>query len=135
MEHLKWSRKQVHRVLDAELARLGGDASRVALGGTSQGCCMAIDAALTYQKKLAGVFASFGQLYSCTPIPQAWPRSTRGSRSVAAGGTTFATTFAAIFAATHTRPTRFHARRILPPSCTHAESHVTGRIPRDQDPT
>ena len=60
---------QVHAAIDAEVARLGGDASRVAIGGASQGGCTAIDAALTYRARLAGVVASHAQLYSCTPVP------------------------------------------------------------------
>jgi dienelactone hydrolase len=59
---------QVHRALDAEVALLGGDASRVAVGGQSQGGCVALDAALTYRTRLAGVFALHSQLYACTPI-------------------------------------------------------------------
>ncbi|KAL1518532.1 hypothetical protein AB1Y20_002821 [Prymnesium parvum] len=70
VDHLRWCRKRIHRALDEELSRLGGDASRLALFGSSQGCCTAVDAALTYHKRLAGVFASFGQVYACTPIPQ-----------------------------------------------------------------
>ena len=40
--------------------------SRVAIGGASQGCCTALDAALTHPELLGGVFASFGQVYSAT---------------------------------------------------------------------
>ena len=48
------SREQaVHRLLDAEVASLGGDPSRVAIGGNSQGGTVAIHAALTYPKPLA----------------------------------------------------------------------------------
>ena len=47
-----------------EAARLGGDYGRVAVGGASQGCCMALDASLTHPKMLGGVFASFGQVYA-----------------------------------------------------------------------
>ena len=71
VEHLKWSREMIHAVLDAEAAALGGDFGRVAIGGQSQGGCMAIDVALTHPRggELAGCFLSFGQLYSATPVP------------------------------------------------------------------
>ena len=64
--HVAWSRARIHAAIDAEVALLGGDHSRVAVGGASQGCCMALDAALTHPAVLGGVFASFGQVYACT---------------------------------------------------------------------
>jgi len=63
---LAWSRQKVHEVIDQEAAVLGGDYARVAIGGRSQGCCTALDAALTHPMLLAGVFASFGHVYSAT---------------------------------------------------------------------
>ena len=63
---LAWSRAKIHEVIDGEAELLGGDYARVAIGGASQGCCTALDAALTHPKLLAGVFASFGHVYSCT---------------------------------------------------------------------
>ena len=69
VEHVEWCRRQVHKALDVEVDRFGGDCSRVALLGQSQGSCIALDAALTYRKRIAGVFCAIGQLYSCTPIP------------------------------------------------------------------
>jgi predicted esterase len=67
--HLEWTRRQVHRVLDVEAARLSGHTSRLVLLGQSQGSCCAIDAALTYKECLGGLFCSIGQLYSVTPAP------------------------------------------------------------------
>jgi len=64
--HVAWSRARIHAAIDAEVLLLGGDHSRVAVGGASQGCCMALDAALTHPALLGGVFASFGQVYACT---------------------------------------------------------------------
>jgi predicted esterase len=68
---LKWSREQIHARIDAEAELLLGDYTRIAIGGQSQGCCMALDAALTHPRgaQLGGVFASFGQVYKCTPAP------------------------------------------------------------------
>jgi predicted esterase len=62
--HLEWTRRQVHRVLDAEAARLSGHMSRLVLLGQSQGSCCAIDAALTYKDCLGGLFCSIGQVRS-----------------------------------------------------------------------
>lgn len=72
---LEWSRDRIHAVLDEEARAFGGDYGRVAIGGASQGCCMALDAALTHSRgsELAGVFASCGQVYSCTPVPKDRP--------------------------------------------------------------
>lgn len=72
VEHLAWSRSQVHAALDDELARLGVAApGKLALLGESQGACVALDAALTYPSNnlLAGVFASYGMLYSHSRLP------------------------------------------------------------------
>lgn len=65
-EHVTWARAQIHAVIDAEAALLGGDYKRVAVGGASQGCCMALDAALSHPRVIGGCFASFGQVYKCT---------------------------------------------------------------------
>lgn len=62
-------RVHIHRVIDEEIERLG-DASRVAVGGQSQGACTALDAALTHRCELGGAFCSFGMLYSCTPLAE-----------------------------------------------------------------
>jgi len=64
--HVAWSRARIHDAIDAEATLLGGNHARVAVGGASQGCCMALDAALTHPALLGGVFASFGQVYACT---------------------------------------------------------------------
>lgn len=72
LEHLAWSRAQVHAALDDELARLGpAGPGKLALVGESQGACVALDAALSYPSNtlLAGVFSSYGQLYSHTKVP------------------------------------------------------------------
>ena len=77
VDHMRWCRARIHAVIDEEAEVLGGDASRVALGGQSQGSCVALDAALTYcpanaqGTRLGGCFASFGQVYSSSPVPEA----------------------------------------------------------------
>ena len=78
LEHLLGIARQaqLHAVLDAEAALFGGDYTRVAIGGASQGCCMALDAALSHPSLLAGVFASFGHVYACTArLPLACKRA------------------------------------------------------------
>ncbi|KAH8050934.1 hypothetical protein JL721_11283 [Aureococcus anophagefferens] len=68
LHHLAESRRLVHAAMDGEAARYGGDYGRVALFGESQGGCTALDAATTHAKCVGGVFCSFGQLYSATPV-------------------------------------------------------------------
>ena len=66
VSHLEWCRGKIHAIIDEEAKLLGGDYSRVAIGGASQGCCVALDAALTHERMIAGCFASFGHVYSAT---------------------------------------------------------------------
>ena len=48
-----------------------GGVEKVVLLGESQGACVALDAALTYPVDVGGVFASYGQVYSATPVSKA----------------------------------------------------------------
>ena len=68
LHDLAESRRLVHAAMDGEAARYGGDYGKVALFGESQGGCTALDAATTHAKCVGGVFCSFGQLYSATPV-------------------------------------------------------------------
>ena len=54
---LKQSREILSRLVDAEVEKLGGDASKVLLLGFSQGGNMAYDVALGYPLQLAGLIA------------------------------------------------------------------------------
>jgi len=47
---------------------MGGNAKRVIVGGASQGCCVALDAALTYPKELGGVIGLVGHVLYHTPL-------------------------------------------------------------------
>jgi phospholipase/carboxylesterase len=58
---LRDSFAQVHALVDAEVAR-GVPASRIALGGFSQGCAIAFGAGLRYREKLAGLVAMSGYM-------------------------------------------------------------------------
>ena len=71
LDHLRWSRAQVHEAIDREAALLGeAGLSRIALVGESQGACVALDAALSYPSGLlGGVFSSYGMLYSHSEAP------------------------------------------------------------------
>jgi len=57
----------VHAAIAREAAAVGG-ATNVFVLGESQGACVALDAALTYPVDVGGVFASYGHLYSATPV-------------------------------------------------------------------
>ena len=58
---LRDSMTQVHALIDAEVAR-GVPASRIVLGGFSQGCAIALGAGLRYRDKLAGLLAMSGYM-------------------------------------------------------------------------
>eukprot|EP00747_Dinoflagellata_sp_TGD_P060522 gnl/TRDRNA2_/TRDRNA2_152066_c0_seq1.p1 gnl/TRDRNA2_/TRDRNA2_152066_c0~~gnl/TRDRNA2_/TRDRNA2_152066_c0_seq1.p1 ORF type:complete len:324 (+),score=26.42 gnl/TRDRNA2_/TRDRNA2_152066_c0_seq1:3-974(+) len=66
---LRNTRAKIFKILDREIAKLNGDASRVLIGGSSQGCCTALHVALTYNRLLGGVVGTAGHLLSCTPLP------------------------------------------------------------------
>ena len=63
---LEETRVRLHEIMDVEIAAVGGDPSRVCLGGHSQGACTALDAAVTYHRTIGGVLLSRGHLYSNT---------------------------------------------------------------------
>ena len=58
---LRESMVLVHALIDAEVAR-GVPASRIVLGGFSQGCAIALGAGLRYRDKLAGLVAMSGYM-------------------------------------------------------------------------
>jgi phospholipase/carboxylesterase len=58
---LRQSFAQVHALLDAEVAR-GVPASRIVLGGFSQGCAVTLGAGLRYGSRLAGLIGMSGYL-------------------------------------------------------------------------
>ena len=73
VRQLESCRAQIHAVITSEASVV--DLSRIALIGTSQGGCVALDAALTYPQgeRLGGVFCSFGHLYTHSPSPLELP--------------------------------------------------------------
>lgn len=64
-EHLISSRQRIHKILDTEI-NLIKDKNKVYLFGYSQGCCMALDAGLTYNKKIGGIIGIKGHVISQT---------------------------------------------------------------------
>jgi len=66
----------LHSVIWNEALELGGQTHKVILGGKSQGCCTALDAALTFPSKLGGFIGIVGHLLGCTPADAAGPQVT-----------------------------------------------------------
>ena len=75
LEHLAAATADVHAIMDAEIARLGGAARRVALGGNSQGGTVALHAALTHARglDLACLVLGCTLLLDATPAPREPP--------------------------------------------------------------
>lgn len=69
-EHLEEQARRIHAILDAEAAKVG--ARNVFLGGASQGCCMAMHAALTYERELGGVIGTMGHPLTSSPVTPEW---------------------------------------------------------------
>lgn len=56
-------RKKIHKLLNKEIKYIG-DPSKVFLSGISQGCCVALDAGITYNKKIGGIIGFKGHVIS-----------------------------------------------------------------------
>lgn len=70
LESLLEMRARIHALIRQEVRRVG-DPRRVIVGGASQGCCVALDAALTYPDMLAGVIGVVGHVLGLTPLDPA----------------------------------------------------------------
>mmetsp|Transcript_24674 Transcript_24674/g.68809 ORF Transcript_24674/g.68809 Transcript_24674/m.68809 type:complete len:468 (-) Transcript_24674:8-1411(-) len=68
-------RRALHSLVLKEARELGGQTNRVILGGKSQGCCTALDAALTFSQPLGGFIGIVGHLLSCTPVEPNGPQA------------------------------------------------------------
>lgn len=64
-------RSQLHALIRKEVKKVGGDPKRVIVGGASQGCCVALDAAMTYPEELGGVIGLVGHVLGSTPLDPA----------------------------------------------------------------
>lgn len=67
--------RALHGIIQHEMRELGGRASRVIVGGKSQGCCTALDATLTFPQALGGFVGIVGHLLSCTPVEPGGPQA------------------------------------------------------------
>jgi len=70
LESLLAMRARLHALIRREVQRVG-DPKRVIVGGASQGCCVALDAALTYPEELGGVVGLVGHVLGSTPLDPA----------------------------------------------------------------
>ena len=66
IEDIKKNTERVYAILREEIEILGGDSSRVAVGGFSQGCAMALYAGLGFEKTLGGIIGWSGYLIPMT---------------------------------------------------------------------
>ncbi|CAE8619494.1 unnamed protein product [Polarella glacialis] len=66
--------RALHKIIWREAEELGGRTDRILLGGKSQGCATALDAALTFPKRLGGFVGLVGHLLSCTPVDPGGPQ-------------------------------------------------------------
>mmetsp|Transcript_98431 Transcript_98431/g.175297 ORF Transcript_98431/g.175297 Transcript_98431/m.175297 type:complete len:456 (+) Transcript_98431:56-1423(+) len=69
MTSLRETRDRIFQILEHEIQLLGGDASKVFIGGASQGCCAALHCAMQFPRVLGGFVGVVGHLLSCTPVP------------------------------------------------------------------
>eukprot|EP00931_Biecheleriopsis_adriatica_P067033 TRINITY_DN41241_c0_g1_i1.p1 TRINITY_DN41241_c0_g1~~TRINITY_DN41241_c0_g1_i1.p1 ORF type:complete len:492 (-),score=90.35 TRINITY_DN41241_c0_g1_i1:23-1426(-) len=68
VESLHCMQRSLHQVIEREAIELRGRTDRILLGGKSQGCVTALDAALTFPKRLGGFIGLVGHVLSCTPV-------------------------------------------------------------------
>ena len=61
-EHLLEQCTRIHDILDKEVKRYNGDYNKLFLLGYSQGACLALDAGLSYSKKMGGVIGFKGHI-------------------------------------------------------------------------
>ena len=65
IQHLLQSRRKIHKILDDEILRMK-DKRKIYLLGMSQGCCMALDAGMTYNTEIGGIIGFKGHVTSQT---------------------------------------------------------------------
>jgi len=67
LDSLLKMRARIHALIRSEIQRVG-DPKRVIIGGASQGCCVALDSAMTYPQELGGVIGLVGHILGSTPL-------------------------------------------------------------------
>ena len=60
------SRIEIHKIIENSAKYHNNDYSKIYLSGMSQGCCMALDAGLTFNKKIGGIIGFKGHVISKT---------------------------------------------------------------------
>ena len=65
-DQLLMNRKKIHKMINNASKYHNNDYSKVYLSGMSQGCCMALDAGLTYHKKIGGIIGFKGHVINKT---------------------------------------------------------------------
>lgn len=68
--HLASQTRRIHSILDRETSLLGGDATRVLLGGSSQGGTVALHAALSYGRPLGALVCLRSCLVDSVTVPK-----------------------------------------------------------------
>ncbi|KAL1524791.1 hypothetical protein AB1Y20_019672 [Prymnesium parvum] len=68
--HLESQSRRVHAILDREAQLLGGDVSRIVLGGTSQGGTVSLHAAISYGRPLGGLLCLRSCLVETVTVPR-----------------------------------------------------------------
>jgi len=80
LEHLASASEQMTAIVNDEISRLGGDTSRVVIGGNSQGGTLAGHVALSFGKRLGALIFMRSCLLDVTPVEIANTRSGRLGR-------------------------------------------------------
>lgn len=75
LSSLQAMQRALHGLVRQEAKELGGRFDRVILGGKSQGCCTALDAALRFPRKLGGFVGIVGHILRCTPTDLDGPQA------------------------------------------------------------
>ena len=60
------SRKRIHKLISKEKSYHNGKSNKIFVLGYSQGCCMALDAGITYPEKLGGIIGFKGHIINYT---------------------------------------------------------------------
>jgi len=66
LNELEETTKRIRKVLNEEIKVLGGDSTKVFLGGISQGCATALHVGLGFDKPLGGILGGIGYLLDNT---------------------------------------------------------------------
>jgi len=71
VEEIAQNTERINKVIEEEIKLLGGDSKRIAIGGFSQGCGMALHVGLEFDKPLGGIIGWSGYLFPVTKFNEA----------------------------------------------------------------